>query len=351
MRIPSPAAQLTTTLAEQHRKKQQKTLKKKHTRAPAKLQQTISKHPANTAYRTTMSNTQQNAAATMEVDGQAMEVVVFAKEDMEEIFDAPEGNHKSLSQHPHLLFVYWHHAKEALDFMVRGDDYKGDMKACRKAVQDGLYTILGENNHDHEYKGRKFYSFTMTPLPFDAVSSSLPVEGTDVLFGWFCPGRTYYWTSKKNRDAMFEHLMKNVVIPEESGEDTEESGEDTEEAGEDTEESPRPSVYAVRNGQWVCVRETNWDGEGDDPFQSTAEEVDEYGFEIHWCSCCGSNVLNSHPELDHPQGDDDEDLCWECVAEDEKEEEERYCAKYCRCGTTWDFDEDGDKYCQNCCPR
>mgnify|MGYP003116257437 FL=1 len=78
------------------------------------------------------------------------------------------------------------------------------------------------------------------------------------------------------------------------------------------------------------------------------------------------DVINPFKKKVMPTGmvsaDDFKNAPWEKVGyaasrEDIKEADEvEYCAKYCRCGCEWDFedsdDEDGEsKYCPNCCPR
>ena len=49
------------------------------------------------------------------------------------------------------------------------------------------------------------------------------------------------------------------------------------------------------------------------------------------------------------QGDEEFTAMVKSWMREEKEKAEaEYCAKYCRCGWEWKFDDDGDKYCQNC---
>jgi hypothetical protein len=144
----------------------------------------------------------------------------FNKEDLQKVFDSDtsaliqttisggmkedHGRHVGLSKRKDLRCIFWGQKENNLSYLLNTDNISNQMKDWKRGRKENQLTLLRANNRDWEYKGRKFYSFTLQPASDDG---NFGADGTQLLFGWFCDGLTYYWTSKHNRDAIFDYIM------------------------------------------------------------------------------------------------------------------------------------------------
>jgi hypothetical protein len=149
---------------------------------------------------------------------------MFVRNQLERVFDSPqtkllaykfatgeekdyvEDTHKTMgvSQHPNLLCVFWGQEQQTLSYLLKGDNFKPQMKTWRILAKNKTLQILSCNNIEHQYKNRNYYSFTIQPTNVD---SDFGADGTQLLFGFFCSGLSYHWTSKKNRDVVYKYIM------------------------------------------------------------------------------------------------------------------------------------------------
>jgi|TARA_R110000744_G_scaffold33908_1_gene79411 hypothetical protein len=130
---------------------------------------------------------------------------LFQREDLERYFDAPHYSKEiGLSKDPDLLAVFWGQKENSLSYLLNEDkkDLHFQLKTWKKLIKEGVMIIRKENNRTHDYKGRKFYSFTLQP----ADGGNFGADGTQLLFGFFCDGLSYNWTSQKNRDNIVKYL-------------------------------------------------------------------------------------------------------------------------------------------------
>ena len=147
---------------------------------------------------------------------------VFMKDDLECWFDNPHEyadykvdgtplsddskyRTKGLSKREDLMCVFWGQAQNTLSYLLAQDkdDIGQQLKIWRKQYRAGNIVLRECNNRDLEYKGRKFYSFILQPKD----GGNFGPDGTQLLWGLFAEGLIYAWTSKENRDKIYNYII------------------------------------------------------------------------------------------------------------------------------------------------
>ena len=110
-----------------------------------------------------------------------------------------------LSKRKDLLCVFWGQQHQTLAYLLAQDkpSLGKQLKQWRSDYRRGKLVLREENNRDLEYKGRKFYSFILSPKD----GSSFGADGTQLLWGLFAEGLIYAWTSKENRDKVYKYII------------------------------------------------------------------------------------------------------------------------------------------------
>ena len=145
---------------------------------------------------------------------------MFCKEDMERMIDAPPvGDYMGdetdfttgVSQRKDLMCMFWfgQHRRPSYLYMRDNGDFKKQMKLWRQQAVKGIINIHDCNVKDMEYKGRKFYGFTLT-IYNDGEIQECADPLSLMLFGYMCDGLTYWMTAKTNRDMIVKYIMKDI---------------------------------------------------------------------------------------------------------------------------------------------
>ena len=146
---------------------------------------------------------------------------LFCKDQLQEWFDNPHAGSDfgfdgadlpddteygkiGLSKRKDLMAVFWGQKQNTLAYLLTQDkpSLPKQLKIWRKQYRQGNLTLMKENNRDLEYKGRKFYCFILQPKEGD----SFGADGTQLLWGLFAEGLIYAWTSKENRDKIYNYI-------------------------------------------------------------------------------------------------------------------------------------------------
>lgn len=80
------------------------------------------------------------------------------------------------------------------------------MKQYKEKFKQGIIYILPENNNDCTISGKKFYSLTIQS-PCIENMDVISCFGLDNISTWIT-GHSYFFTNKKNRDAVYNYFKK-----------------------------------------------------------------------------------------------------------------------------------------------
>ena len=82
------------------------------------------------------------------------------------------------------------------------EEMKEQMILWKKLAKEGKINVYDYNNFESEVVGTKFYSLTIT----SNVENLCPLG---MCLGFMVSGHTYAYTSKQNRDTIFDFIKKN----------------------------------------------------------------------------------------------------------------------------------------------
>jgi len=151
------------------------------------------------------------------------DIGMICKEDMERMVDAPPvgdniGDDETdfttgVSQRKDLMCLFWVGKLRRASYLYKRDnsDFKKQMKLWRQQAVKGIIKIHDENCKDIEYKGRKYYGFTLS-IYEDGEITRCPDPLSLMLFGYMCDGITYWMTAKTNRDMIVKYIMKDIEV-------------------------------------------------------------------------------------------------------------------------------------------
>ena len=147
---------------------------------------------------------------------------MFCKEDMERMVDAPPAGDymgdetdftTGVSQRKDLMCMFWFGQHRRASYLYKRDnaDFKKQMKLWRQQAVRGVVNIHDCNCKDMEYKGRKYYGFTLTQHDAETGEVQRCADPLSLmLFGYMCDGLTYWMTAKTNRDMIVKYVMKDI---------------------------------------------------------------------------------------------------------------------------------------------
>ena len=222
---------------------------------------------------------------------------MFCRDELEEWFDNPheysdfgfdgeilsdDTKYKEigLSKRKDLMCVFWGQRENTLAYLLTQDkkDFRKQLKQWRKDYRQGKIVLRKENNRDLEYKGRKFYSFILQPTK----DGGFGPDGTQLLWGLFADGLIYAWTSKQNRDKIY-----NYIISEKDDSDTDEENDKLKKE-ENTMDYKK--LYEELKGEIFCSPHTHTHEDVLKALQSEREKEEEQrkllglkpGYDITW---------------------------------------------------------------------
>ncbi len=146
---------------------------------------------------------------------------VFIREDIERMIDAPpcrdsiddETDFKTgVTQRKDLMCIFWVAQSRHPAYLYTKDNtnFKKQMKIWRKQAVEGVIKIYDCNIRDKEYKGRKYYGFTLSQHGDDGEIEMCRDPLSMFLFEYVCDGLTYWMTAKSNRDMIVKYIMKDI---------------------------------------------------------------------------------------------------------------------------------------------
>ncbi len=117
-----------------------------------------------------------------------------------------------------LMCLFWMCKLRKPAWLKEGEDNKTwarQILTFREAIKKGKMKVFRENlkAEPHECDGRKYWGLNIQYADPDV---QVPDPLSTMLFGWFCPGHTYWFPDKENRDQswrLLTHGLCHLIKP------------------------------------------------------------------------------------------------------------------------------------------